>query len=342
MSGNFLSERQVKAILEDYKPGVYGSGSKATADKHNVHRNTVLGVVDRAKKRKGNLQALTRGFKRRKLSDKEEKKVCSALDEEPLLTNRALATLVENKITPRTITNILKRAKTPFTTKNIEDVNNVELTREWKNKVQKLLNDLNRSFPIKNRIYADETFIYANEAKKAGRSRRGKRIFRRRNYYSKKFTLHVYMNNEKVIAWDLASVNANDTEVKRVFTRKVVKHVQKGNVLIWDQLGRAGRCKNPLKQHFNPHIRQMLRTKGASMLLLPPKGKYLNPVELLFNHLKQHAIRPYKRRAENEFSLQNLRRILKKYFEELEKRTISSFFTCRANGSFLRKNNMLD
>ncbi len=31
-----------------------------------------------------------------------------------------------------------------------------------------------------------------------------------------------------------------------------------------------------------------IETKGGKVIHLPPKGKYLNPVELLFNDLKNH------------------------------------------------------
>jgi hypothetical protein len=35
----------------------------------------------------------------------------------------------------------------------------------------------------------------------------------------------------------------------------------------------------------------------GKVIHLPPKGKYLNPVELLFNDLKNHYIRPRSRKT---------------------------------------------
>ena len=58
------------------------------------------------------------------------------------------------------------------------------------------------------------------------------------------------------------------------------------------QTGRSGRARNPKSQHYNPDVLAAIKSKGAKVLFLPPKAKYLNPLELLFNDLKQHYIRP--------------------------------------------------
>ena len=71
------------------------------------------------------------------------------------------------------ITSTMNRLDHPhhtFTRKNIEDVNKVEMTEEWKIQVKKFLNDLHSSYLLDKRIYADETFLCAGEATRAGRS----------------------------------------------------------------------------------------------------------------------------------------------------------------------------
>lgn len=66
----------------------------------------------------------------------------------------------------------------------------------------------------------------------------------------------------------------------------LVPNLNPGDVVIWDRLGKAGRCLNPDKQHFNPAARKLIEDKGCRLIFLPPKGKLLNPIELLFGTLK--------------------------------------------------------
>ena len=54
----------------------------------------------------------------------------------------------------------------------------------------------------------------------------------------------------------------------------------------------SGRAVNPSSQHYSPVARDLFEERGVSIKFLPPKGKYFNPLELLFNDLKQHDIRP--------------------------------------------------
>jgi transposase len=341
MSGVPLSERQKKDILSDYIPGIPGHGYKAVADKHRVAPTTVRALYKRTKKRKGDLSLQPKGHRKRKLTVEEERKICRRLDNNPLLTNQQLQASVDEKVSLTTISRTLQNAQPKFTSKKIEDVSEAEMSDEWRREVKKFLRMLNRSHPMANRIYGDETAIYANEARSRGRSRKGKRIHRKREYYAKKFTLHVFIREGEVVAWDLSEDNADDDEVLRVFTTKVLPKVEEHDVLIWDRLGRSGRCRNPVKQHFNPQIKSLLESKGATVLLLPPKGKYLNPVELLNNHLKEHYLRVHKRKGGKHFTFENLKQKLRNYFANLENDTISSFFQCRATGKYLKDNNLL-
>ena len=57
-------------------------------------------------------------------------------------------------------------------------------------------------------------------------------------------------------------------------------------------LERSGRAVNPSSQHYSPVARDLFEERGVSIKFLPPKGKYFNPLELLFNDLNQHDIRP--------------------------------------------------
>ena len=65
-------------------------------------------------------------------------------------------------------------------------------------------------------------------------------------------------------------------------------NLRPGEVVIWDRLGKAGRCLNPTKQHYNPDAIRLIQNAGCQVLFLPPKGKFFNPIELLFGCMKAH------------------------------------------------------
>jgi hypothetical protein len=49
----------------------------------------------------------------------------------------------------------------------------------------------------------------------------------------------------------------------------------------------AGLAKNPTAQHFSPVAKACIEARGAKVLLLPPKGKFFNPIEMVFGGLKK-------------------------------------------------------
>ena len=86
-----------------------------------------------------------------------------------------------------------------------------------------------------------------------------------------------------------------ETQTRKRLTRVAIDAVgamKSGETVIWDRLGRSGRAVNPSSQHYSPVARDLCEERGVSIKFLPPKGKYFNPLELLFNDLKQHDIRP--------------------------------------------------
>ena len=132
--------------------------------------------------------------------------------------------------------------------------------------------------------------------------------------------------------WTLRDKNANDAEVQKVM-RSATKKFQKGDVLLWDRLGKSGRCKNPKSQHYNPEVVQSIKDRGAEVWYLPPKGKYFNPAELLFNDLKNHYIRPAYGKSDKEMSKDKLTRIVRKYMKQVAPAKLPGFFRARANGA---------
>ena len=93
-----------------------------------------------------------------KLNSGDQTKLWRALDQNPFATNR----------------------KPCFTAKVAQDQEPEELSGEWKTAAGGWLDRVKR-ISLCKRIYQDETAIYANEAPKKGRARKGKPIFRARN-----------------------------------------------------------------------------------------------------------------------------------------------------------------
>ena len=113
---------------------------------------------------------------------------------------------MRNKIAARTVSDYLARAHPPFTTKVIQDQEPEELTEEWKEGARRWVEGVKR-IRLDKRIYEDETPVYANEAPKRGRSRRGTPIIRARSRYAKK---------SGVLHWELSDKNADTKETERV------------------------------------------------------------------------------------------------------------------------------
>ena len=178
--------------------------------------------------------------------------------------------------------------------------------------------------------YADETGIYANEALKRGRSRKGKPIFRARPRWANKYTLHVFATKTGVVYWELCEKNADTKEVERI-AAAAAERMKTDDVLIWDRLGRSGRAANPTAQHYSPvaiaAFRGPLCTCGTCA-----KGKYFNPVELLFADLKTHYIRAYPVHG-GKMSFDAIHAIVEQYMQERAPATLPGFFKARANGA---------
>ena len=102
--------------------------------------------------------------------------------------------------------------------------------------------------------------------------------------------------------------------------------------LIWDQIGRSSHSHNPKSQHFNPEVQEAVVQADASVLMLPPYGKLLNPLELLFNDLKEHHLQPAYPRTGAELIYHKIKRIVKKYLEKVAPHKLLGFFRARGNG----------
>jgi transposase len=225
------------------------------------------------------------------LWDEPVKWMLDALKKNSSASNEMLAGVVHNMINPQSVSNYLKRCN--YTEKRITDGGAqkmddriIQETREFYLKV--------KDIPWNKRVYMDESFVYNNEAPAYGRSAAGEPINRVRDKRGKRLTLYLAIRVDGLVHMPiLKPENADDVEFMKYVEQTLVPHLRFGEVVIWDRLGRSGRCKNPCKQHYNPLARQMIEDKLCQLLILPPKGKYFDPIELVFSLLKHDVRKTY-------------------------------------------------
>jgi transposase len=319
-----------RAIVADYQPGVRGSGRRKLAEKYGLPESTVQHVLERSEG--GSADPIRpRGHKKRRLDSNDVAKLERTLEHDPLATNRELAASVHHVIAERTVSDYLARSDPPFTRKVIQDQEPEEMTDDWKAEGRRWVRKV-KNIPLDRRIYVDETPVYANEAPHKGRSRKGQPIFRPRSRWAKKYTLHMYVKRTGVLHWELSDRTGNTEEIERV-AEAAAAEMNEGDVVIWDRLGPSGRCRNPVAQHYSPTAHDTFHAHGVTVEFLPPKGKYFNPLELLFNDLKSHYIRPAFPRNGAKLTKQQIEVIISDYIDTHAKSTLSGFFDSRANGT---------
>ena len=227
----------------------------------------------------------------RLLWDAPIKKILDALDKNPSATNEMLTALTHNIVSPQSISNYLKREQ--FSRKKIVDGGAQKMddriigeTRDFHQKV--------KDIPWEKRVYMDESFVYNNEAPSMGRSKKGAPINRIRDKRGKRLTMYLAIRVDGLVHPPiLKPLNADDKEFMKYVEESLVPCLRPGEVVIWDRLGRSGRAKNPCKQHYNPLARGLIEAAGCQLMILPPKGKYFDPIELVFGLLKGEVRRTY-------------------------------------------------
>ena len=262
-----------------------------------------------------------------------------ALKKNPSATNEMLTAKVHNMIAPRTVSDYLKREN--ITVKRITDGGAQKMddriigeTRDFYMAV--------KDIPWEKRVYMDESFVYNNEASAYGRSVAGEPINRVRDKRGKRLTIYLAIRVDGLVHHPiLKPENADDVEFMKYVEQTLVHYLRPGEVVIWDRLGRSGRAKNPCKQHYNPRARQLIEAKGCRLMILPPKGKYSDPIELVFGLLKGDVRKTYgeslaamesRPRTEAEIRLAVLESALK-----ITPKHLHGFFKERANGRSFKK-----
>ena len=212
----------------------------------------------------------------------------------PTATNADAVHFLEQKglkLSKSSVSNYLKRFS--FTRKLLTDQSVNYPNERVLNETRLFCQTISR-IPNAHRVYVDESFAYTNEAPKYGRSIKGSRISRPRERHGDRFTIYFAIRLDGIVHKPLITKeNANDVQFIKYVTEVLAPHVRAGDSVIWDRLGQAGRCKNPQKQHYNPTARAEIEKKGGTVLFLPPKGKYFNPIELAFAKMKSYIRNTY-------------------------------------------------
>jgi transposase len=229
--------------------------------------------------------------RKKKLTLAQVRRILTAIDRDPTVTNEELAQMVGNAVHPATISKYTRRAG--LTRKQISDDMAETMSEQAIQDTREYLRVI-ADIPWDRRVYMDESFVYDNEAPRFGRAPRGRHIYRPRECHGNRWTIYFAIRPDGMVhAPIMRKKNANDEEFVAYVKNDLAPCLRPGDVVIWDRLGRAGRCRNPTKQHYSPEAKAAIEAVGASVLFLPPKGKYFNPIELSFGTLKTHIRNSY-------------------------------------------------
>lgn len=270
----------------------------------------------------------------RVLTAAQASEVAAQLARVPTTTNEQLVAHIGANIHPATISRYTKRMG--ITRKKISDDEVLLIDDRVLNECREFYEKI-KEIPWDRRVYMDESFVYNNEAPTIGRAPRGQRIFRARARHGKRWTIYFAIRHDGMVHRPIMrKKNADDKEFLAYVRDDFAPKLRAGDVVFWDRLGKAGRCRNPTKQHFNPECKQLIESAGATVMFLPPKGKYFNPIELAFGTLKGHIRKTYstsiaaaEKRPRTEEELQSA---LNDATDSISSDIIRGYFRERADG----------
>ncbi|KAJ3383756.1 hypothetical protein HDU92_003950 [Lobulomyces angularis] len=194
--------------------------------------------------------------------DKESKQeLIEFFNKYPTATNEDGSIHVSNKIKPRT----MSVSDEP---ENYLDERILQETKDYL--------DIIKNIPNETRVYMDESFVYDNEAPRYGRSISGQRKSRPRKRHGKRWTFYLALRLNGIVHDPLISTkNARAENFLDYVRNTLVPNLQEGELVIWDRLGKAGRCKNPKKQHYNPEAKALIEAKEQGLYFYHHKERTL-------------------------------------------------------------------
>lgn len=223
-----------------------------------------------------------------KVSPADVRRMERALLKNPFATNRDLAAVIGNKISPQAAGKYIRISELRFV-KKLEQLDvESSFTQEHVQKGLEYLGEI-ESVPFSKRVYVDETWIGAGVRRRFGRFPSGTVPHTPRNRkYPRKTVVgairqHGFIGPSRILNKGVVSTPDFEDYVRRDLAPKL----KRGDAVIWDQLGKSGRAKNPTATHFSPIARALIEARGARLVLLPPAGKHHNPIECVFGETKR-------------------------------------------------------
>lgn len=250
------------------------------------------GTVRKWKIRRSQIGSLETGYAasglRSTLTPQDITKLEKALVKDPFATNAELAAKIKNKISARQVGNVIAKSEHQFSWK-LEQVDvEQSFSPEVAKQTHKFFNKI-KKIPQDDRIYVDETFASAGIRRRKGRFPKGKKFWSPRNRKYKRMvivgaiTKKGWLHPGKI--YHKPSISNEDFEE---YVSKTLRPLLAANqTVIWDRYGRSGRAKNPVARHFSPKARADIESTGAKLEILPPSGKYGDPIELVFGDTKR-------------------------------------------------------
>ncbi len=320
-------------IIDEYGK----NGEKYIKDKYGVSRQDVKNWKSLLESTGSLAARYFRCGRTEELTPREIKKLENHLINDPYASNAELAAVVKNKITPRSAGNYISRSKLEFT-KRLEprDVE-ASFTRENAQLGMKFINKIKR-IPLKKRVYVDETFASSGIRRRVGRFAKGKIKWSKQNRkYPRMTIICAARQNEWVHKSKIYNKGSITTEDFENYVSKILcPNLEKGDVVLWDRLGKSGRAKNPTAHHFSPKAKAMIERRGATLIMFPPYGKYMDPIEVLFGDTKrkyEKFIANKMRKCDpSKITFAEKVRLWHKASEEISEDSFKRAFHERANG----------
>lgn len=278
---DFSARTKFRAQVLDFR--ARGHSRKETAEAFGVSGRTITRWQALCNATGSLAPQLHRVGRKRILSTEEVAKLRQLLEDNPFLTDKQLAEELGGKITAggvnRYVTEMGFAPKVPA--KGDEPLTPHIIT-ETKNYLRQL-----RRIPMRDRVYVDETAVYANAYPRRGRALPGVRIGVPLPANARRYTVYWAITQEGQLHPPiLQKGNCNDQSFLQYVTQTLAPLLRPGMTVIWDRLGRSGRTQNPQRIHYNPQAIQAIEARGCRVLFLPPKGKYFNPIEEGNNAMK--------------------------------------------------------
>lgn len=234
------------------------------------------------------------------LSEREEKRLINALVKNPYATNAELAAVVKNKISAREAGRYVERSDLDFRWMVEEFDVEASFTAEVAQQGVAFMKRIKR-IPQGNRVYVDETFASAGLRKERGRYPRAqKRPIPQNRKYPRMVIIGAMRKGGFIRPSEIYNKGSITTaDFENYVEKKLCPLLEAGDVVFWDRYGRSGRAKDPTAHHFSPKARAAIEARGATLMLLPPAGKYFDPIEMVFGDVKKLYQKKLRKKLES-------------------------------------------